>query len=213
MAEVTIATQHGNQPLRHVVQHECGHAAVSWALGVPFARIVVDSQLGPHVEPDASIGSILAGLDWIIRASGFIADYQSRGYKMRGSQIVRMVLGGDNDRFEVDDATTGAVAVRPSRLPAVQPGMNGRPAGDLHGMAAEFGTRPRAEATPEVIRFWRACEAYTAELRPAIDALAEAVLDCGELAYGEAAEVAAAAMSGHPMPVVADWLRAELGMP
>ena len=213
MAEITISTSHGNQPLRHVVQHECGHAAVSWALGVPFARIVVDSPLGPHVVPDTNVGSVLAGLDWIIRASGFIADYQSRGYKMRGSQIVRMVLGGDSGRFEVDDAITGAVAVRPSRLPAVQPGVNGRPAGDLHGMAAEFGRRPRAEVTPEVIRFWRACEAYTAELRPAIDALAEAVLDRGDMPYSDAADIATAAMFGHPMPVLAGWLRAELGMP
>lgn len=119
---------------------------------------------------------------------------------MRGSQIVQLVLGGRGDRFEVDEAATGQVAVRPSRIPPVSPG------GDLQGMAVAFAAMPRAEAGPEVIRLWREAEWFAKELRPAIDALAAAVIARGELSYAEASRVATAAMAGRPVPVLAEWL-------
>jgi hypothetical protein len=196
----SIPTPHGKHPIRHAVQHECGHAAAFWALGIPFDRIAMNGPNGPAVYPVK--GTVInRGHDSVIKLCGAIADQQARGLRIRGSQIVRLVLGGDGQTFELDDAATGKVAVRPSRVPAVQPG------GDLHDIATVFATMPRDQAGPEIIALWRECERFAAELRPAIDALAVAVLDRGELSYSEASDIAAAAMAGRPVPVLAEWLR------
>src|SRR5580658_4700861 len=100
--------------------------------------------------------------------------------------------------FEVDDAITGHVAVRPSRVPAVSP------RGDLHDMAVTLPAWPNAEA--ECIRVWRGSESFAAECRPAIDALAAALLASAELHYDKA-EIAAAAMRGRPGPGIPGWAR------
>jgi hypothetical protein len=141
------------------------------------------------------------GHDFVIKACGAIADYQARGLRIRGGQIVKLILGGDDDIFELDDAATGQVSVRPSRVPAVQPG------GDLQNMAALFTGMPRAQAVPEIIRFWRECERFARKLQPAIDALAEVLFACGRLSYSEASDIAAGAMADRPIPVLAEWLR------
>src|SRR5258708_5855408 len=44
----SIPTPHGMLDTRYVVQHECGHAAAFWALGIPFDRIDMN---GPAVYP------------------------------------------------------------------------------------------------------------------------------------------------------------------
>jgi hypothetical protein len=140
---------------------------------------------------------------WVISACGLIADYQARDLRMRDSQILQLVLGGKGDSFEVDDARTGRVAVRVSRIPAVQPG------GDLNGLACEFAVRTPADyATQGLIGFWRECELFAALLRPAIDALSGAVMVRGALSYQEAAGIARAAMAGKPVPEwPEDWAR------
>ncbi|MGH3403500.1 MAG: hypothetical protein ACRDRJ_13535 [Streptosporangiaceae bacterium] len=107
------------EELARRAQHECGHAVVSWAQGIPFCRILLTGPQGPVVEPVRGTRAIL-GQQCLIQASGFIADYQGRQLSMRGSQIAKLFLGGDgDDRFEVDDPATGQVAVRPSRAPAL----------------------------------------------------------------------------------------------
>jgi len=197
----SVPTPQGTYNIRHAVQHECGHAAAFWALGIPFDRIAMNGPNGPAVYPVKGGTVMNRGLDSVIKLCGAIADQQARDLRIRGSQIVRLILGGDSQIFEVDDAATGQVAVRPSRTPAVQPG------GDLHDIATVFAAMPRDQAVPEVIRLWRECERFAAELRPAIDALAEALLARGELSYAEASAIAAAAMADRPVPVLAEWLR------
>jgi len=81
-----------------------------------------------------------------------------------------------------------------------------QPGGDLHSLARYFGSQPGSQAGLEVIRLWRDCEQLTAALRPAIDALAENVLERGELRYPEASETAAEAMAGLAMPTLPHWL-------
>src|SRR5882757_4876419 len=58
-----------------------------------------------------------------------------------------------------------------------------------------------------IIRIWRESERFAGELRPAIDALAKAVLDRGALSFFVASHVAAAAMANQPTPVLPEWLR------
>jgi hypothetical protein len=68
---------------------------------------------------------------------------------------------------------------------------------------------PRDFADPvgECIRVWRDSERFATECRPAIDALAVALLAHEELSYDEAAQVAAEAMTGKPAPVIPEWAR------
>jgi hypothetical protein len=90
---------------------------------------------------------------------------------MRGSQIVKLILGGGgggaDEFFEVDDAETGEAALR--RVSRIPPAVN--PEGDLYHMAT---TLPRSFSDPkrECIRIRRDSERFAAECRPAIDALA-----------------------------------------
>lgn len=193
----TPEDQSAEQLARHA-QHECGHAAVSWALGIPFARIMLRGSQGiPIVEPQRP-NRMMVGQLWLIQCCGAIADQQRRGLRIRDGQILKLVFGdGADDTFEVDDAATGQVAVRPSRVPAVSPG------GDLHNMAVTLPTWPNAKA--ECIRVWRDSERFAAECRPAIDALAAALLASVELRYDKAAEIAIAAMKGNPQPVIPEW--------
>jgi hypothetical protein len=189
----------GTVDVRHVAQHESGHAAAFWALGIPFDRLSMNGSHGPAVYPSPGTRT-KRSFNWVIQACGVIADQQARGLRTRGSQIVQLILGGRGDRFEVDDAATGEVAVRPYRGPAVMPG------GDLNDMATFFASMPRLQASPEIIRIWREAERFAKELRPVIDALAAAVLARGELTYAEVSDIAAAAMDGRSVPVLAEWL-------
>ena len=189
------------ETLARQAQHESGHAAASWFLGIPFKRMLLRGSNGlPMVEPLPT--RIMIGQQWLIQCCGNIADQQRRGLRMRGSQIVKMILGGGNDEFfEVDDAETGQVVLRRvSRIPPVSPG------GDLHHMATSL-PRDFPDPAREAIRIWRDSEEFAAECRPAIDALAAALLARGELSYAEAAEIAAAGMSGKPAPVIPEWAR------
>ena len=70
-------------------------------------------------------------------------------------------------------------------------------------MAVTLPTWPNAKA--ECIRVWRDSERFAAECRPAIDALAAALLASVELRYDKAAEIAIAAMKGNPQPVIPEW--------
>jgi hypothetical protein len=143
---------------------------------------------------------MMAGQNYLIMCCGAITDQQRRGLAMRDSEILRMFFGGGtNDTFEVDDAATGQVAIRPSRVPAVSPG------GDLHRIAVTLPRYPNAAS--EAIRIWRDSERFAADCRPAVDALAAALLDRGQLAYGEAVEIAESAMKDHPRLVVPEWAR------
>ena len=118
---------------------------------------------------------------------------------MRGSQIAKLLLDGDDDRFEVDDPTTGQVTVRPSRALALAPG------GDMSDWTALIAaTRP---PPAECIGLWRDCEGFAAACRPAIDAVATELLAVPELGYADASEIAAAAMAGKPPPTIPEWAR------
>jgi len=186
------------EELARRAQHECGHAVVSWAQGIPFLRIVLGGAAGPMVYPVTGT-RVLVGQRCLIQACGFIADYQRRGLRMRGSQIAKLLLGGGDDRFEVDDPATGQVAVRPSRAPALAPG------GDMSDWTALIAaTRP---PPAECIGLWRDCEGFAAACRPAIDAVAAELLVLTELGYADASEIAAAAMAGMPPPAIPEWAR------
>jgi hypothetical protein len=189
----------GTVDIEHVAQHESGHAAAFWALGIAFDRLAMNGSHGPAVYPSQGTKT-KRSFNWVIQACGVIADQQARGLSMRGSQIVQLILGGRGERFETDDAATGQVAVRPYRGPAVMPG------GDLNDMATFFASMPRLQASPEIVRIWREAERFAEELRPAIDALAAAVLGRGELSYAEVSDIASAAMGDRPVPVLAEWL-------
>lgn len=146
----------------------------------------------PIPGTQASLGQMC-----LIQGSGFIADYQRRGLRMRGSQVAKLLLGGDGDRFEVDDPATGRVAVRPSRAPAVAPG------GDLATWPAFIAASHMP--TRECIEMWRGCETFTAVCRPAIDAVAAELLAREGIDYAAAAPIAEAAMAGRPAPLIPEW--------
>jgi hypothetical protein len=192
MTDVTPAP--AAQQLIDQAQHECGHAAVSIALGYPVERITLTGPGGPATYPVKGVTK-LAGQLVLINASGAIADYQRRDLRMRGSQIVKLLFGG-GDTFELDDAS-GQVAVRPSRELAVAPGA------DLQ-FWADIIVREHPPAG-QIIAMWRECEAFTAGCRPASDALAAELLSRSEVDGADASRIAAAAMSGHPVPVPPAW--------
>ena len=199
---MSVAEGVNPETLVQQAQHESGHAIASWALGIPFQRVTLsDSQGRPRCEPIKG-NRVMVGQHWLMMCCGAIADQQRRGLRMRGSQIVKLILGGGADEFfEVDDAETGQVVLRRvSRIPAVSRG------GDLHDMATSL-PRDFPDPTSESIRIWRDSERFAAECRPAIDALAAALLARGELNYDEAAEIAVKAMVGKPAPVIPEWAR------
>lgn len=179
-----------------VAQHESGHAVARWAIGSPFLRITWPEQSRPRVEPLP--GSFTtSGQDALIATCGCIADWQHRGLKIRGSQVVRLILGSVNDQFEVDDASTGEVVLRPRRTAAVAPDA------DLHRLAR----KAVAEHWPTTrcIALWRDSERFAASCGPAIDAVAATVLEHGELSYAEVSKVASAAMANNPAPIIPEW--------
>ena len=178
--------------LEQAAHHEAGHAVARWALNSPFLRITLNGPNGPITEPQP--GRLITSLqDALIATCGFIADYQHRGLKIRGSQVVKLLLGGADDRFEVDDASTGAVAVRPLRTPAVADG------GDLRWLANAAAAQQWPAA--RCLALWRDSERFAASCRPAIDAVAVAVLKRDELSYAEVSEIATTAMAGQPAPL------------
>jgi hypothetical protein len=199
-ARMSVAEETSPETLAKQAQHESGHAAASWALGIPFKRMLLEGPGGlPCVEPVR--GRVMVGQKWLIACCGNIAEQQFRGLRMRGSQIVKLILGGGDDEFfEVDDAETGEVILR--HVSRVPPAVN--PRGDLYHMAT---TLPHSFPDPkrECIRIWRDSEGFAAECRPAIDALADALLAYTELNYDEAAQIAAMAMTGKPAPVIPEW--------
>jgi len=200
---MSIAEEVSPETLAQQAQHESGHAAASWAQGISFKRMLLSGPRGmPCVEPVPG-NRVMVGQNWLIQCCGGIADQQRRGLRMRGSQIVKLILGGGDDEFvEVDDTETGEVVLR--RLSRVPPVVN--PEGDLHHLATIL---PRSFPDParECIRIWRDSERFAEELRPAIDALAAALLARTELSYDEAAKIAATAMVGKPSPAVPEWAR------
>jgi hypothetical protein len=176
--------------------HESGHAVARWALDSPFLHITLNGPRGPIVNPLPG-RTVSSRQHMLVAACGAIADYQQRGLVIRGSQITKLLLGGPNDAFELDDAVTHQVVVRPLRAPAVVPG------GDLEYMARKASTERWPSA--QYIGMWRDCERFVAGCRPAIDAVAAAVLDRGILSYDEVSEVATAAMVWYPAPVIPEW--------
>jgi hypothetical protein len=185
------------ESLAQAAQHECGHAAISIALGYPVERITLIGQQGPTTYPVEGVLKLFGQLV-LIQVSGFVADYQRRGLRMRGSQVAKLLIGGDGDRFEVDNAF-GQVAVRPSRAFSVAPGA------DLHEWAALVAREHHPPAL--IVSMWRECEAYTAACRPAIDALAAQLLGGSDIDGADASRIAAAAMAGKPVQEAPDWAR------
>jgi hypothetical protein len=114
MPPTSIPAPRGTGDIRHVAQHESGHAAAFWALGVPFERLAMNGSHGPAVYPLRGT-SIPRAHNWVIQACGVIADQQARGLSMRGSQIVRLVLGGrgDSDHHPVGPVQPGLWALAP----------------------------------------------------------------------------------------------------
>jgi hypothetical protein len=188
-------------PREWVAQHESGHAVVRWALRSPFLRVTLDDPPCPRVDP-LPVAQISSGPAMIIGVAGGAAEMQLRGLVIRGSQIVKLIAGGPDERFELNDAVTGEVIARPARALAVAPGA------DLHYMAA---TSARDRWTAQYyIGFYRDAERYTAACRPAIDAVASALAERGQLDYAEVRDLAAAAMAGQPDPVVPTWAISEI---
>lgn len=142
-------------------------------------------------------GFVTSGQDALIATCGCIADWQYRGQKLRGSQIAILLLGGPDDRFERDDASTGQAVVSTGRASAVAPGA------DLYRLASKAASEHWAAA--RCIALWRGSEAFAASCRPAIDAVAAALLERGELNYAEVNEIATTAMADHPAPEVPEW--------
>lgn len=141
----------------------------------------------------------------ITAVAGGAAEMQLRGLVIRGSQIVKLLAGNGDERFELSDVVTGEVVVAPSRAMAVSPG------GDLHYMATRAA---RDHWTPSMyIGFYRDAERFTAACRPAIDVVAAVLAEHDELTYAKVFELAAAAMEGHPAPVVPRWARPEIPGP
>jgi hypothetical protein len=59
-------------------QHECGHAASSWAQGIPFGRILLRGNQGlPMVE--SADARMMAWQNYLIKCCGATADLQRRG--------------------------------------------------------------------------------------------------------------------------------------
>jgi hypothetical protein len=116
---------------------------------------------------------------------------------MRDSEILKLVFGGGaDDRFEIDDPVHGRV-IRPSRLPAVGP------SGCLRPLAVTLPTVENGRT--ECVRLWRDSERFMEACRPAIDAIASALLASGRLSYDEVAKLAAAAMKDSPDPAIPWW--------
>src|ERR1035441_6945891 len=155
---MSIAENLSPETLAQQAQHEWGHAAASWALGIPFLRILLRGPQGlPIVEPLRG-NRVLVEQHWLIQCCGAIADQQRRGLRMRNSQIVKLVLGGGSDDFfEIDDAATGQIVLNISRMPAVRPG------GDLNHLAM---TLPVDSPNPvaECIKIWRGSEMLAAAI-------------------------------------------------
>jgi hypothetical protein len=197
--EVGVAA--AKDPREFIAQHESGHAVVRWALGQPFLKVALDDPPCPMVVPLPG-AVISSGPAMITAVAGGAAEMQLRGLVIRGSQIVTLLAGNGDERFELTDAVTGEVVVAPSRAMPVSPG------GDLHYMA----TRAARDCWPSslYIGFYRDAEGFTAACRPAIDAVATVLAERGELTYAEVAELATAAMEGNPAPVVPSWAQAEV---
>ena len=169
-------------PSEYIAQHESGHAVVRWALRQPFLMVTLGGQPCPMVVPLPG-AVISSGPAMITAVSGSAAEMQLRGLGIRGSQIVKLLAGNGDERFELTDAVTGEVVVAPSRAMAVSPG------GDLHYMATRAA---RDRWTPNVyIGFYRDAERFTAACRPAIDAVADVLAERYELSYAEVSELAA----------------------
>ncbi|HEY2552434.1 MAG TPA: hypothetical protein VGI64_17845 [Streptosporangiaceae bacterium] len=185
------------EALARSAQHESGHAAARWALGIPILRIELDGPQGSVTWPVPG-AQLRAGQSWLIQACGAIADYQRRGLRMRDLAIVHLLMGSQDNMFDLDDAS-GSVAERVSRLPAVAPGA------DLERITALMD----AQRWPPALRIqrWRDSERFAASARPAIDALAAELLACGQITGDEAHRICAAAMPGKPAPDVPGWAR------
>lgn len=195
-AEERAAETHAQQ-----AQHEAGHAVASWAQGLPIAYTTLSSErYGVPVtmpRPRNEV-STTPGQRFLIGFCGGIADQQRRGLVMRDSEIANLVFGDRPDGlFEVDDPAFGRV-MRLQRASAVQPGR-----GCLSESAAILPTVMNGRV--ECVRFWRDSEGFAAGYRPAIDAVATALLAKEELSYDEVAEIAARAMTGNSAPEVPWW--------
>src|SRR5579859_3987603 len=94
--------------------------------------------------------------------------------------------------------------IRPSRLPAVGP------SGCLRPLAVTLPTVENGRT--ECVRLWRDSERFMEACRPAIDAIASALLASGRLSYDEVAKLAAAAMKDSPDPAI-PWWAPRLGAP
>jgi hypothetical protein len=181
-------------------QHEAGHAVASWAQGIPILYTTLNvKRYGvpvtmPHPFSDVPT---TAGQRFLTGLCGGIADQQRRQLVIRDAEIVNLVFGDRPDGFfEVDVPAEGRVM----RLPRAW--VVG-PSGCLAEMAALLPTVTNGRA--EAVRFWRDSERFAAEYRPAIDAVAAALLAREELSYDEVAEIATAAMTGKPTPDVPWW--------
>jgi hypothetical protein len=185
-------------PVEHQAAHEAGHGVVQWTLGLPFDCMSLDTK-PPGVWPLAGVKQHL-GDKWLIGAAGCIADYQSRNLMMHDVDILKLILGSPDGRFALVDSS-GAVTVRPDRLPAVIPGA------DLHLMATVMGDQGNEHPwpAPEIIGIWRDCEKYVAACRPVVKQVAAELLVARSLTYAETVGIATDAMTGVPRPSVPEW--------
>ena len=166
---------------------------MSWALGVPFLRVVLSAEPGgSKVEPLPGAPRPALPEYSLIRAAGVIGDYQHRRLALRYAEVVKLLQGGGDGVIRYHDARTGLVTDTGRRSGAVAPGA------DLEYVAPGMARMP-----PEwCVHIWRGCEDYTAACRPAISAVADVLLERRELTYAEVGGIAGAAMAGRPVPPV-----------
>lgn len=203
---------------RRVAQHESGHAVAHWALGVPFTSVRIGDPDGDgHAVPlpDAAapvhpLGEVTRppgtwmsqGRGMLIAACGVIADTQRRGLALDDPDVLALLLGVDDGMVELSDPSTGSVAERAPRAPMVAPGADLEVMSEIMAGIAGGMLGPTVSPPHVIIRLWREAEQFAAQLRPAINAVAAAVLDRGELAGAEVFSLADAAMAGRPRPQV-----------
>jgi hypothetical protein len=183
----------------HAARHEAGHAAAGVAAGTRFTHVTIGPGYGQDMTHFPPGGLVLGTIQIVTSMAGFIADYQAWNRTIRGSQIRALLLGDRSGTFTVDCPQFGPIVFGVASWTA--PGM------DFERISAHFRSR-RGDpfAAADAVAIWRDAEAYVAALRPAIDAIAGALLTRRELSRDECVQLATAAAGGC-FPPLPEWAK------
>lgn len=168
---------------------------------LPDSASIAHHPLGEVTSPPGR--RMPSGKAMLIAACGVIADIQRRYLALDDRNVLALLLGTDDGMFDLTDPATGEVAERAPRAPLIVPGADLEEMSDIMaGIAGGMLGPEVSQPAHVIIRLWREAEQFAAQLRPAIDALAAALHDRGELAHAEVRSLADAAMTGLPMPAL-----------